>query len=403
MERNLNFDSNSRISIYLLFLIIAIFVTLISISLSSMQFAVGADEGYYLKYATSIAESGFGGFKGLFKEYIETPRYWVFPNPLRIGFIIIASIWLKVFGFGYSNLAHLSLFSSCLLLLVSFYYSKKYFGVKFAILLTLFVAFSPLVMALSRRALMDSTSNLFSLSTIWIFYDYINSRSRLKLLLFLVVFVIAILIKETSVLLTPIFFVYLLSRRLIFNKEINLGDFIYSSIVPFFLVGLVYVSLGIMPYFWQVVNIILNSPKTNPYALDFGRGPWFRYLIDYMLISPFILILAIGYFFYRLTNKIGDDASFYFSLVFITLFLVYEFFTKNVRYVMLLDYPIRIFALLMLVRICDRFFEKKIFLLTILVIVIVFFDYVSFYTLFVQEGIYDPVSFWLLKVNQIIP
>ena len=181
-------------------------------------------------------------------------------------------------------------------------------------------------------------------------------------------------------------------------------DFIWVSVVPFILVAGAYASLGILPYVVPTAKIILNSPKTNPYALDFGSGPWFRYLIDYMLLSPIVMILAIGFIFYRLTQKDSDETVSYFLIIFVSLIFIYEFFTKNIRYVILLDYPIRIFALLMLSRICDRYsLRSSGILLTILVIAIAVFDYISFYTLFVKEAIYDPVSYWLLKVHQIIP
>jgi 4-amino-4-deoxy-L-arabinose transferase-like glycosyltransferase len=406
MAKNFFFDRSLRISVLLLLLIISAAVSVISTSLSKIEFVSGADESYYLKYAGAIGEKGLSVFPELCREYIAAPRNWVFPNPLRAGFIILSGLWLKAFGCGFAGLANLSLFSYCLFLIVSFYFCRKYFGNIFALLLSMLLASSPLMMAVSRRALMDSTANLFSLLSLWLFFDYINKRTNPKLLLFASAFACAILIKETSVLLSFIFISWLLCVRFIYKKEVRVMDFLWASVIPFFAVGIVYAVLGILPYLPRLIQIIISSPSTNPYAILYGSGPWFRYIIDYLLISPLILILALGFIFYYLVSRERErsEAVVYFLLVFVSLLFLFEFFTKNVRYVMLLDYPLRIFALFMLIKITQRYSSAKnaVFLI-ILVSAFAVFDCLNFYALFVKEGVYDPVSFALLKAQQIIP
>lgn len=390
----------------LLLLIIALGVSFVSMSLPGTEFFPRADEGYYLKYATVIAEKGLSGLSGLYFEYVSTPQSWVFPNPLRVGFIIISGLWLKAFGIGFLGLACLSIFSYAIFLVISFYFSRKYFGEIFALLLSVLLAFSPLAMAISRRALMDSTANLFSLFSIWLFFDYMHRRSNLKLAFFAVIYALAILIKESTVLLSVIFIAWVLCVKLVYKKDIRLRDFLLASIVPFSVVGLVYASLGVLPYLPRLAQIVINSPSTNPYAIQFGCGPWFRYIIDYMLISPLIMMFALGAVFYCLLSRSRDfnPAMAYFLLVFVLLLLVFDFFTKNVRYVMFLDYPIRILALLMLTKLCARYSSAKgAAFLAILVMVFATFDCLNFYALFIKEGIYDPVSLWLLKAHQLIP
>ena len=399
-------DRSLRISVLLLLLIISAAVSVNSMSLSRIEFASGADEGYYLKYAVAIGEKGLSVFPELCREYIAAPRNWVFPNPLRAGFIILSGLGLKVFGSGFTGLACLSLFSYCFFLIASYYFCRRYFGNRFALLLSMLLAFSPLMMAMSRRALMDSTANLFSLLSLWFFFDYTSKRAKPKLLLFVSAFACAILIKETSVLLSFIFISWLLCVRFIYKKEIRLMDFFWASVIPFCAVGVVYAALGILPYLPRLIQIIISSPSTNPYAILYGSGPWYRYIIDYLLISPLTLILALGFIFYYLVSRERErsEAVAYFLLVFVSLLFLFEFFTKNVRYVMLLDYPLRIFVLFMLIKITQRYsLAKNALLLIILVLAFAVFDCLNFYALFVKEGIYDPVSFLLLKAQQLIP
>jgi hypothetical protein len=58
----------------------------------------------------------------------------------------------------------------------------------------------------------------------------------------------------------------------------------------------------------------------------------------------------------------------------------------------------------MLKKLCENKFPKYAFILiTVLVISISVFDYINFLDLFIKEGIYDPVSFLLLRAKHIIP
>ncbi|MFA5345664.1 MAG: hypothetical protein WC315_05260, partial [Candidatus Omnitrophota bacterium] len=68
-------------------------VTLLSFTLKNIRFASSADEGYYFRYASFIAQKGLSGFGALFKNYLENQQFWLYPNPLRVGFIILSAIW----------------------------------------------------------------------------------------------------------------------------------------------------------------------------------------------------------------------------------------------------------------------------------------------------------------------
>ncbi|MDP3787524.1 MAG: hypothetical protein Q8R05_08315, partial [Candidatus Omnitrophota bacterium] len=50
-----------------------------------------------------------------------------------------------------------------------------------------------------------------------------------------------------------------------------------------------------------------------------------------------------------------------------------------------------------------RFPKQALLLVPVAVIAIAVFDYLNFYNLFVRGEIYDPVSYWLLKIEHIIP
>ena len=44
----------------------------------------------------------------------------------------------------------------------------------------------------------------------------------------------------------------------------------------------------------RLVEIVLASPATNAYALRFGGGPWWRYLVDFLALSPVPTLLGLA-------------------------------------------------------------------------------------------------------------
>jgi hypothetical protein len=257
---------------------------------------------------------------------------------------------------------------------------------------------------MARRALIESAVNLFSVLSVWLFWDFLKNRSRLKAILFIVVYTGSILIKETCVLLIFVFSLYLLAGRLIYKKKVDLKEAVFLLGLPPILVGLVYLACGCLPYLWETVKIILLPPKAVSYANLFCSGPWYRYLIDYMLLSPWVAVLTIGFILSFFLKKEKEELSLYFVFVFLITLVSFNIFAKNVRYVIILDTPMRLFSLLMLNAIAQRIYPRQAMRLTfILVIVLAFFDCLNSYYLFIREGIYDPTSFFLLTAKHIIP
>lgn len=379
----------------LVFLLISLFAFfLIQKHISSRKFYPHADEGYYLGYASYISTCGFSGFKDLSREYISNKRLWLFPDPFRIGAISLSALWVKIFRVSFLSLAHLSLFSFFLLLLFWFYFTKKYFSSKIALLSGSLLAFSPLSMGMAGRALIDSLITLFLTLSIWLFFDYLERRGRIRYIIFILVYSFAILIKQIAFLLVFPFFLYLIIR-LFFFKTFRLRE-LFLIIAPLGIVFFVWiVSTGLFCTI-EMLKIYLIYPHPDPsYRIAFCSGPWFKYIIDLLLLSPLSIILFLGYIFSRKFSK----WEIYLLLTTIILFFLIFFLTKNIRNAMVLDGPIRLGSILML----SRAFEGKFsILLWFIVAIIGVYDLLSWHHLFIRCEIYDPVTFWLLKGRGII-
>ncbi|MBU1868595.1 glycosyltransferase family 39 protein, partial [Patescibacteria group bacterium] len=296
----------------LLFLLIfSIAVILLSFTYKNIVFNLAADEGLYLKYSTEVGQNGISAFKGMFKDYLSNPQNRITQNPLRVGYIILSSLWLRFFGYSISNLAYLSLFSYCIFLLLGFCFARKYLQPELAVIFILLLAFSPINMAMARRALIDSTFNLFIFSSIWLFFENIKKRNTLKTSIFIALYSFTILIKEGAAILSVFFVLYIFIRKLTTKADIRLTDILSVTIVPFMIAGFGYVILiGDLSLFFSVAKSVVTSPGVNAYAVYFCSGPWFRYLIDFIVLSPWVFILAVGFIFYYITgNEIREEIN----------------------------------------------------------------------------------------------
>lgn len=374
----------------------------------SVQFAAGADEGYYLSYATNIRHNGVSAFPRLFSEYIGDSRHWVFPNPLRVGHLSIAALWQSIAGKdSFASLARLS--AVCWLLTVVFGYVMIALVVneRRAALLTLLTAFSPLGMGLARRALGDTMTGLAMLLCIALFFLALRRPAPGYRLLFMLAFFSAILIKETSVLLAVPFALFGAYAVFSFGKEKTSGLTMALMIaLPLVCSGCVMIAAagGVQPLI-TVGKIIVSSPGANPYAVAYCTGPWYRYVIDGLLLSPFTTMAAIGSVFYLIVKKRADLFVTYMAVVAICGFIEFNFFAKNIRYLLYLDVPGRVLALFMLERIVSAWVPSR-FADSVLwgaVFLIAMADLSAFNHLFLTGRIYDPVSANLLQLLKIIP
>lgn len=401
MKEKPNF--NSHMLIFALLVIVSSFLLL---SMKNMKFAERADEGYYLRYASAIADKGLSEFRNLFTGYIENEKDWVYPNPLRIGFIILSSLFCKIFGNTFMAIAYLSFLSYLAFIVINYYFCCRIFDKEKATLFSILVAFSPINMAMARRALSDSTGVLFLGLAAWLFLDMLIKDKRIiKKVIFLFAFIFSVLIRETSFFLIIPFFIFMVVYKLIFKGALKWADFLYISAYPaIVLVAVYFLAAGNLGKIADVSNLVLIAVNDNQYAIIFGSGPWCRYIIDYMLLSPWTVILSIGFIAYYFTLKEFDARIFYFLILLVATFFTFNFFTKNVRYVMMLDMPMRLLSVIMLKALLQSRFPNTAFIFSaIFVFVIAMTDYITFHSLFLTGNIYDPISFELLKAQHIIP
>ncbi len=383
----------------ILFMVIYVFFN----QLNPRYFGLGSDESYYFLYAKTIHNNGYQAFEGLLKWYTESFEAQKHPSPIRFGYIYLLSMSFTLFGISCSTIALISIISFVLLLAVSFHYIRKYFSLDMALLSVLFLSYSPLLIGLSRRALADSLVNLLWCCSIWLFLDVLTRRSKNAYLALIVVLTAAISVKEASIILLGFFVLaaYLAKP--------------YGYSIPFkTLVGIIFWPLtciiasfmlifGGIDGLWGICGSIfsthIKNPQENYYAIAFSSGPWFRYVVDFILLSPITTLLFLGFLGAFLKSKEKGFVESYLVVFFVYVYGVLSLLphTKVVRFVASLEMVIAICAAVYLYQLL------KPRLLLYAVTVIVVYNWVSVQNFFFTHSLLDPISYHLFTLRHFAP
>src|SRR5262249_5059504 len=155
----------------------------------------------YVAYAGHIGLHGLAGFRQLFADYAAEPARWLYPNPLRLGFILLATGWTRIFGEGFAALSLLSLACHVALIGASYLFLRGRLGPPRALAGAALIAFSPLLLGIARRAWVDGPATLAGLFVLWSFCAWLAAPERRGALArFAVALTAGVLIKETSAL-----------------------------------------------------------------------------------------------------------------------------------------------------------------------------------------------------------
>ena len=333
---------------------------------------------------------------------------WIWPDPLRFGYFLLTSQWVALTGVSFRSLALFSLI--CFVLLLStFIFASRLFNKNFAALSVLLLAFSPLSMAMGKRALTDSLGNLFFGLSLWTYLGFLCEKRRgLFFSLFVVFYSYSILIRQQFILFEVFFLVVFFLFKYYYKKALPLAYAVVTVAAPLSIVGATWLfsSSGLADLL-MLFKIIRNMPAVNPYSVYFCRGPWTRYLIDYLLLSPWVTLTAFFFVGYALlVNKtiLKDPKVGYFLCALIIIYILLSSFdyNKNIRYALCIDTVMRITVVIML----REIFKGKKFMGDIvfgLIVLLCLVDFLSYQYLFVTSNVYDPISYRLLKARLMIP
>ena len=186
------------------------------------------------------------------------------------------------------------------------------------------------------------------------------------------------------------------------------GIIIYPLILIVLFYGWIYGGLGTLKTAAiAFAQTHLSSGYSSPYAIHFCSGPWFKYLLDFLLLTPIVTLFFVGYAGYLcIQRKVWDFNKMYFLLYFIYVYAVLSCLphSKVVRYVVNLEMVMALFAVLMLEEVLKSLeAPKRQFFMFFFAFGIFMLNWFSFVDLFYYSSLLDPITFYLMGLRHFIP
>jgi hypothetical protein len=149
----------------------------------------------------------------------------------------------------------------------------------------------------------------------------------------------------------------------------------------------------------------LQMQFKNIYGIRFSQGPWFRYIIDFFLLSPLTYLFSVVGVAFCLSDKshrLGKDICIIYVLGGFIIFSLLP--VLNIRYILFLDIPLRVFSVLGVIFVVKNINERiyRYLFATMLFFIISGIDIYQFFQLFIKSKVYDPVTINLIVANGFI-
>lgn len=380
-----------------------LFIITVAVRLPTM-FGVkrtGWDERAYVVFAQTLDKHGVAGIRQWMHDYPTNKNLQKSPLLLRVGFIVPAMLTCKILGgFNVDNLAWLSFACGVALVLVGAQFAENLAGRKVSILCGILLITSPLAAGLSRRAMQDTFAALVFLACLYFFDQCWRRRGMLAHISLGICLCLALPTKESALLLYPMMAI----AAAYYYRAIKLRPSPWL-LLPLVTAPLIYllIEIGIcggIGNFIGTYRTYASLQQMLDYTVRYEKGPWFRYLVDFLAIAPVVFIAALIGFFARSEEPIRHGRNLAIIYFASAILLFGQMPVVNVRLVLFIDMFLRLGAAAAIVHFATQSGEKwsqRVFYLAIALLVIT--DAWQFYQIFIIGNVYSPTTFLLLRAE----
>jgi hypothetical protein len=382
----------------------------------------GFDEALYRDNVIKLDAVGIFDYPAICQLYIEDQR-----NPETITklpptrFFYIGAAWLwKRAEFGGAppvaarspgfvdrdpalvSLHRVACLFSCLGLIVSGLAAWRMLGLRALPGVLALVAFSPLQIHLGQHALIDGVFTFWAVLNLWLLWENLQQPNNPRLLTaFAASLALMVVTKENS------FFVYLALCGLIAtNRWTKIGyvtpKLLFACIAgPALGVVALVLLAGGPTQFVEIYRLLVSKAQNLGYAIKTGDGPWYRYLVDLLLISPLVFLLAVGGVF----TQVRGNRAFVFLMAFVGfsyLVMCNVRYGMNLRYASIWDLPLRALAAAQVGAVATRFGSRQTLVAGIALAALCAYDLRQYQMFFVDGRLYELVTGGLMYVLKIL-
>jgi hypothetical protein len=366
---------------------------------------LGFDEGLYRQYVNTLSNGGIISYPDIVEGYVEMQKELpgsILP-PLRFLYIFAAYLWHSIFGCdALAALHQVAAFFSALTLGLTAVFAWRLRGPIWALGVGALMAGAPTQLHMSQHALVDGFFTFWALLVLWLLWENLRTPRDWRWLVgYVLALALLVLTKENS------FFVWVALVALILaNGWLRFGVVTREVIVATILgpllgvVVLVFLSGGIGTLI-QSYQLSVGKNFQLPYAVLTGDGPWYRYLVDLMLVSPIVLLLALGAVFCLDRTKKPE--------LFMSIFIAASYFIMcnvkygmNLRYANMWDMPLCFLAFGQIMTLGSLAKQYRGWIVFAAVAMVSLIDLRQYYILAVQYPLYELVTHDLLRALHIL-
>ncbi len=364
-----------------------------------------SDEGLYLYETRMLVEGGIGSYPAMVDEYLANPARWLYPPPLRWGYLGAATLLCRLTGeISFRMLATLSAIAGMLSVLLTYLIGAEVINRTGAVLAAALMATSPLQLALGRRALADELFCLMFLVTIFTSLRYLRADRPRERAAWLIGWVAAatltMAVKELFLMVYPLVLLFWWLRS---GRRLTLGN-VVSWMVPPALFGAVFCLLSRSVIKFFQIGRILTLAMDASYVHQFQSGPPQRIVIDFLAIAPIVTVAAIVAAAFLLLRRTEHEEAEWHLLLFLAAIADAHALlpSKNLRYLIEADPLARILVASFFWREIRRRGWGTIAAVTG-VVVNGAVELMIFVTIFVRYEAYDPVTDAVFRALGMLP
>jgi len=366
---------------------------------------IGFDENLYRSYVNVLSARGITSYPDLAEQYVSVQERLpsaILP-PTRFLYIFASYLWHEVFGSeALAALKGVASLFSVFLLVLSVVFTWRVSNVRLALCVGALMSCAPTQIHMSQHALIDGFFAFWAMLCLWLLWENLQHPGDWRYLApYTVALALMVLTKENAL------FAYIgLIALLVANRWLRFGQttrvlWLLSLVGALLGVAILVNLCGSLQTATRVYLLLTSKAAVLPYAVKTGDGPWYRYLVDLMLMSPVVLVLAIGRLFQLDRAK---KAELFMALFVAATYLVMcnVRYGMNLRYANMWDLPLRFLAVCCLVDFAGRFGRWQNILFGSSVTLLAALDLNQYCVFFVKFGLYELVTEGLLRAVNIL-
>jgi hypothetical protein len=357
---------------------------------------LGTDEHGYMVFVKQIQAAGIWNYDSVVRVYVE--RQYKLSEAVvpatRVAFLVPAALCADLFHLRAFTAIHMvAAAAGILLLLLSALFAYRLGGTLPMIGVTALVATAPLEIYLCQRAMIDGYFAFWAIATLWLAWENLqHPRHAGWLISYMLCLTILVLTKETAA-----FVVFAVFGTMLFNRFLRFGTVTPQllaatvagpALAVLILVGLVG-GVGDWIHFYQM---FVTKSRMNFYSVAAQDGPWYRYAIDFALVTPAIVALAIG----EMSQLRSGHRAGSFMATFALLALIGLSFVKygiSLRYAAFCDIPLIWLAWSQVGALSKRIsIARPTIVAASILFILCAIGLNQYVRIFVRGGLYDPIT-----------